>query len=88
MADLHKIRVYVQVPQNYSAQIEGDLTAQLTLPEYPGEKFPAHLVSTSNSIDGQTNTLLVELDADNNAEKLKPGEYAQVTFDLPTPAST
>jgi RND family efflux transporter MFP subunit len=88
VADLHKLRVYVQVPQNYSAQIHGDLTADLTLPEYPGEKFPAHLVSTSNAIDGQTNTLLVELDADNANGKLKPGEYAQVSFRLPVATST
>jgi len=88
VADLHEIRAYIQVPQNYSAQIHGKLTAELTLPEYPGEKFPAHLVSTSNAIDRQTNTLLVELDADNASEKLKPGEYAQVSFSLPTPAST
>jgi multidrug efflux pump subunit AcrA (membrane-fusion protein) len=58
------------------------------LPEYPGQKFPAHLVSTSNAIDGQSNTLLVELDADNDSGKLKPGEYAEVSFALPTPAST
>lgn len=88
VADLHEIRVYVQVPQNYSAQIHGNLTAGLILPEYPGQTFTANLVSTSNAIDRQTNTLLVELDAENASEKLKPGEYAQVSFSLPTPAST
>lgn len=88
VADIHKIRAYVQVPQTYSALIHGALTAELILPEYPGQKFPAHLASTSNAIDGQTNTLLVELDADNASEKLKPGEYAQVSFTLPTPATT
>jgi RND family efflux transporter MFP subunit len=88
VADLHEIRVYVQVPQNYSAQIRSGLTAELNLPEYPGQKFPAHLVSTSNSIDGQSNTLLVELDADNASGKLKPGEYAQVSFTLPIQTST
>lgn len=88
VADIHKIRVYVQVPQNYSAQIHGNLTAELVLPEYPGEKFPARLDSTSDAISNQSNTLLVELDADNPDGKLKPGEYAQVSFSLPTPAST
>ncbi len=83
VADLQKIRVYVQVPQNYSARIRGNLTADLTLPEYPGEKFAARLVSTSNAIDGQSNSLLVELEADNASGKLKPGEYAEVSFRLP-----
>lgn len=88
VADLHKMRVYIQVPQNYSAQIHGNLTAELVLPEYPGEKFQARLDSTSDAISNQSNTLLVELDADNPDGKLKPGEYAEVSFSLPTPAST
>lgn len=88
VSDVHKIRVYVQVPQNYSARIRGNLTADLSLPEYPGEKFPARLVSTSDSINGQTNTLLVQLEADNTAGKLKPGEYAEVSFRLPADSGT
>lgn len=86
VADVHNIRVYVQVPQNYSAQIRGPLKAELSLPEYPGETFPAKLVSTSNAINDQSNTLLVEFDADNTNDRLKPGEYAQVSIKLPSGA--
>src|SRR5262249_32824307 len=46
VADMHKIRVYVRVPQNYSAQIHDGMEADLTLPEYPGQTFKAKLVST------------------------------------------
>ena len=88
VADVHKVRVYVQVPQNYSAQIHGQMTAGLTLPEYPGEKFVAKLVSTSDAISSQSNTLLVELDADNADGKLKPGEFAQVSMNLPARGRT
>jgi multidrug efflux system membrane fusion protein len=83
VADVHKIRVYVQVPQNYSAQIHDHMKAELSLPEYPGETFTAQLVSTSNAISDQSNTLLVQLEADNANGKLKPGEYAQVSLQLP-----
>ena len=41
--DIHQMRVYVDVPQNYSAQIRPGLTATLTLPEYPGKVFSASL---------------------------------------------
>lgn len=83
VSDIHKIRVYVQVPQNYSAQIHDRMTAELSLPEYPGQTFSAQLVSTSNAISDQSNTLLVQLEADNAKGKLKPGEYAQVSLQLP-----
>jgi len=88
VADVHKIRVYVQVPQNYSAQIRGRMTAELTLPEYPGQRFVANLVSTSNAINDLSNSLLVEFDADNVDGKLKPGEYVQVSMKLPAGAQT
>lgn len=88
VADTHKMRVYVRVPQNYSAQIRDHLKATLTLPEYPGETFPAELVSTSNAISNQSNTLLVQLEAENPNSRLKAGEYAQVTFQLPSAGQT
>ncbi len=86
IADIRKMRVYVRVPQNYSADIRDHLKAELTLPEYPGETFSAELVTTSNAISSTSNTLLVQLIADNADGKLKAGGYAQVTFKLPADA--
>ncbi|MGB8365105.1 MAG: efflux RND transporter periplasmic adaptor subunit [Rhizomicrobium sp.] len=83
VADLHRIRIYVSVPQNYSAEIQPGLTATLTLPQYPGRTFAATLDSTSNAIGEQSNALLVELLADNPDGMLKPGDYAQVAMHLP-----
>jgi RND family efflux transporter MFP subunit len=82
VSDTHKMRVYVRVPQNYSAQIHDHLKAVLSLPEYPGQSFPAELVSTSDAISNQSNTLLVQLEADNPVGKLKAGAYAEVAFQL------
>jgi RND family efflux transporter MFP subunit len=87
VADLHRIRIYVSVPQNYSADILPGMSASLTLPEYPGRVFHATLDSTSDAIGDQSNALLVELLADNTNGLLKPGDYAQVTLDLPKSAS-
>lgn len=83
VADVHRIRIYVSVPQNYSAQIRPGLTATLTLPEYPGRTFSATLDSTSNAIGEQSNALLAEFLADNADGALKPGDYAQVAIHLP-----
>lgn len=81
--DVHQMRVYVDVPQDYSAQIHPGLTATLTVPEYPGKVFTASLDSTSSAINDKSNALLVELLADNPDGALKPGEYARVTLNLP-----
>ena len=83
VSDIHVLRVYVNVPQSYSAQIVPGMTVTLTVPEYPGKTFSAKLVSTSNAISAQSSTLLVEFEADNARDLLKPGDYAQVSMALP-----
>jgi membrane fusion protein, multidrug efflux system len=83
VSDIHVLRVYVSVPQSYSAQIVPGMQVTLTVPEYPGKTFTAKLVSTSNAISSQSSTLLVEFEADNAAGLLKPGDYVQVSMGLP-----
>jgi RND family efflux transporter MFP subunit len=87
VSDIHRLRIYVNVPQSYSADLKPGMTATLTVPEYPGKSFQAGLVSTSDAIGAQSGTLLVELQIDNASGQLKPGDYAQVSFALPTQAN-
>ena len=88
VADVHKIRVYVSVPQTYSASMTNGLSASLTLPDYPDRTFVAHVVGNSGAINSQTGTFQVQLVADNPGQILKPGGYAQVRFDVPGQAGT
>ncbi len=83
VADLHEMRVFVQVPQEISAGIHTGLTADMYLPQYPQRVFKATVATTSESINPSSRTLLVELHADNPDAMLKPGTYAEVHFDLP-----
>jgi len=83
MADERRIRVYVNVPQQYSAAIHAGLAATLRLPDYPGLTFPATLTDQSFAIDPRSGSLQVQLKTDNPGLKLKPGGYAEVHFDLP-----
>ena len=39
VADIHMMRIYVQVPQQLSAGIKAGLTAELQLPQYPEQDF-------------------------------------------------
>ena len=84
VADIHQMRIYVQVPQQLSAGIKAGLSAGLQLPQYPNKTFKAAVATTSSAINTNARTLLVELHADNPDGELQPGAYAQVDFELPS----
>ena len=82
VADVHEMRVFVQVPQEMSANIRAGLTAEMTLPQYPDKTFKAVVSTTSEAINKVSRTLLVELHAANADNLLQPGTFAQVRFNL------
>jgi RND family efflux transporter MFP subunit len=84
VADQRRLRIYVRLPQNYSAQVHRGSTAQIEVPEYPGQTFEAQVVNLGEAVVSQTGTMLVELQIDNADGRLKSGEYARVTFDFPS----
>jgi RND family efflux transporter MFP subunit len=84
VADMRKLRIYVQVPQTYAARIRNGMKAVLRLPEQPGRSYPAVVVSSSGSINESSRTMLVQLEADNSNGELISGSYADVHFDLPS----
>jgi RND family efflux transporter MFP subunit len=77
------LRIYVNVPQVWSADMHVGNTATLTFAERPNRSYEAKLVRTSNAIDPASRTLLVELDIDNRNGELLPGSFAQVHFKVP-----
>jgi RND family efflux transporter MFP subunit len=83
VADVHEMRVFVQVPQEMSASLQAGMAADLNLPQYPDRVFKALVATTSGAINESARTLLVELHADNADGLLQPGTYAEVHFDLP-----
>jgi RND family efflux transporter MFP subunit len=82
------LRVYVNVPEEYSQGIKTGMTAELALAEFPGRKFQGKLVRTADAINMTTRTLLIEVDVDNPAGTLLTGSYAEVHLKVPTQAST
>ncbi|MFP3588225.1 efflux RND transporter periplasmic adaptor subunit [Paraburkholderia sp. SIMBA_055] len=87
VSDVHRLRVYVSVPQNEAAAIKPGMTATLTVPERPGLQFDAKLVDTDDAITPASGTLLVQLEVDNSRGLLIPGEYTEVHFNLATDSS-
>ncbi len=87
MADEHRIRVYVNVPQQYATAMHQGLGASLSIPEAPGKEIPAQLLAASGAVNSQNGAFQVQLLTDNPGRMLKSGGYAQVHFQLSSSAS-
>jgi RND family efflux transporter MFP subunit len=83
-----KLRVYVNVPEEYTRGIKIGMTADLSLAEFPDRKFQGKLVRTADDINLITRTLLVEIDVENPTGTLLTGSYAEVHLAVPTQTST
>jgi len=81
------LRVYVNVPEEYSQGIRIGMTADLSLAEFPGRKFQGKLVRTAEAINMTTRTLLIEIEVDNPKHTLLTGSYAEVHLKVPSAAS-
>ncbi|HEX2941380.1 MAG TPA: efflux RND transporter periplasmic adaptor subunit [Rhodopila sp.] len=88
MAAIQTLRIYVAVPEAYAPSIHVGATPAVTLDEYPGQTFHGRLVRTANAINPSSRTLLVEVDVDNPDDKLLPGAYTFVHFQLPGRSGT
>ena len=86
IASIRTMRVYINVPQQYSQAAKPGINAYLTLQEFPGRHFKGELVRTADSIDQASRTLLVEVDADNASGEILPGAYTEVHLSVPSAA--
>ena len=87
VSDLHRVRIYVQVPQSFSAGLVPGVKATFEMPQYPGAQFDATLSHVSKSMNATSHTMQVELQADNAAGKFFAGSYCNVHFEIPNDAN-
>jgi len=78
IAQTGTLRMYVNVPQGNANSIRPGQTAQLTLSNFPGRRFPGTVARTANALDPTSRTMLVEIGVPNKDGVLFPGMYAEV----------
>jgi RND family efflux transporter MFP subunit len=88
IAQPEQLRVYVNVPEEYSRGITVGMTADLSLAEFPDRKFKGKVVRTADDINLTTRTLLIEIDVENPTGTVLTGSYAEVHLAVPTQTST
>jgi len=85
VSDTGKLRVYVNVPQNYVPNIRMGTKAKLSVPEYPGKTFPAIMEASAQAVDVASGTTRMLLIVDNAGGQLMTGGFTNVSFELPHP---
>jgi membrane fusion protein, multidrug efflux system len=82
ISDIKKLRVYVNVPQNYVPAVKIGAKATITVPEYPTRTFTATVEASAQSVDVSSGTTRMQLGLDNSNGELMPGGYASVKLNL------
>jgi RND family efflux transporter MFP subunit len=80
VSNTRKLRLYINVPQNYVGQIKPGGKARFTVPEAPGAEFEATIQSTSGAINASSGTTLVQLLVENASGRFLPGGFANVNL--------
>ncbi len=84
VSDTHKLRIYVNVPQNYVPSVPPGTKATMTVPDHPDKKYEATVDSSSQAVTAASGTTLMQLSVDNANGELLPGGYSNVRLNLPS----
>jgi membrane fusion protein (multidrug efflux system) len=84
LARISPLRVYVDTPEAFAPLVHPGDEADLTVNQFPAQKFPAHVVATSGAINPASKRLLTELEVPNETGELQPGAFVQITLRLRT----
>jgi RND family efflux transporter MFP subunit len=82
-----KLRVYINVPQNYVPSVPPGTRATLSVPEHPGKVYSGTVESSAQSVSPSTGTTLMQIIVDNSPGELMPGSYASIHLQVPAIAN-
>jgi RND family efflux transporter MFP subunit len=88
VADMHKMRLFVSVPETFADILKPGLTAEVAVPQFPDRKFVANFLTSANGFDPVTRTAVTEFTIDNEDRALWPGSYGEVSLSAPLPGDT
>ena len=82
VSETGKLRVYVNVPQNDVPSVPPGTQATISVPEHPGKTYPGTVEASSQAVDPQSGTTLMQLIVDNSAGEMMPGDYASIHLQI------
>jgi RND family efflux transporter MFP subunit len=78
VSETSKLRVYVNVPQNYVPSVPSGTQATIRVPEHPGKTFTGTVEASAQAVNPSSGTTLMQIIVDNSAGQLMPGDYASI----------
>jgi RND family efflux transporter MFP subunit len=78
VSETQKLRVYVNVPQNYVPNVPAGTKATLQVPEHPGKTYSGTVEASAQAVNPNTGTTLMQIIVDNGAGEMMPGDYASI----------
>jgi membrane fusion protein, multidrug efflux system len=83
VSDVHKLRVFVDVPQSYAGQLDAQSSVTIHLPSQPDKPIPAKFLTTARAFSDNSRTAVTELTLDQAADvTLWPGTFVEAVFQL------
>lgn len=85
LAQVDKLRVYAYADQSVAGMVKEGDKAYVADPAWPDAKIEGAVTRISGELDSKTRTLLVEIDVDNQSNKILAGSAVKVTLFIKTP---
>jgi len=82
VSETGKLRVYVNVPQNYVPSVPPGTKATISVPEHPGKTYSGTVEASSQAVNPSSGTTLMQLIVDNAAGEMMPGDYAGIHLQM------
>ena len=82
VSETGKLRVFVNVPQNFVPSVPPGTQATIIVPEHPGKTFTGTVEASSQAVNPSTGTTLMQIIVDNAAGEMMPGDYASIHLQM------
>ena len=82
VSETRKLRVYVNVPQNYVPRVPPGTKATIRVPEHPEKVYSGAVEASAQAVNPNSGTTLMQLIVDNSAGEMMPGDYASVQLNV------
>ena len=82
VSETGKLRVYVNVPQNYVPSVPSGTKATISVPEHPGKTYTGTVEASAQAVNASTGTTLMQIIVDNAAGELMPGDYGSIHLQM------
>jgi RND family efflux transporter MFP subunit len=82
VSETGKLRVFVNVPQNYVPSVPSGTKATITVPEHPDKTYTGTVEASAQAVNPSTGTTLMQIIVDNSAGEMMPGDYASIHLQI------